>query len=102
MDDSSAPVTKGDLAGLATKADIVSLAATIKDIAALSLATKADLAQLKIELSAHFKQINEQFKLAREDSDRILDVVIAIEKKHTKRMDGHEKRIVVLEGAIAA
>lgn len=93
MDDSSAPATKGDLAALATKAD-------------LTFATKTDLQKLeqnlKNEMNVKFQKIDNQFKNAREDSDRILDVLVNIDKRLSGTVKDHEKRITILEEVMAA
>ena len=109
MDDSSAPATKGDLAAFATKADLAAFA-TKADLAALAAATKGDIAAQSAEMKTDLqtleqnimKAMDEQSKRAQEDSDRILDVVVNMDKRLTTKVKEHEKRISVLEGAMAA
>jgi hypothetical protein len=54
--------TRGDLADLATKADMAALSAATKDdIAALSAATKDDIADVRKEMGAFRLQVKDDF-----------------------------------------
>jgi hypothetical protein len=54
--------TRGDLADLATKADMAALAAATKaDMAALSAATKDDIADVRKEMGAFRLQVKDDF-----------------------------------------
>ncbi len=93
--------TKADLEALriATKADLEALRiATKADLEALRIATKADLTDEMLSLRNDMKMYSEK---AREDSDRILEVVVNMNTRLGGKVDDHETRITALEGQVA-
>ena len=50
-----------------------------------------------VKIDEKFVKIDEKFERVHEDSDRILDVLINVDKKMGTKIDDHEKRITRLE-----
>ncbi|MBI3335999.1 hypothetical protein HYZ98_00335 [Candidatus Peregrinibacteria bacterium] len=65
-----------------------------------SSATKADVQRLEQAMNEQFSKVNEQFKKVHEDIDRVLDVLVNVDKKLTKKTNDHEQRIARLEEVV--
>lgn len=51
-------------------------------------------------MNEQFSKVNEQFKKVHEDIDRVLDVLVNVDKKLTKKTNDHEQRIARLEEVV--
>ena len=67
-------------------------------------ATRGDLQRLEQRLersmNEKFKNMNEKFKNVDDGIDRVLAVLINVDKKLTKKVENHEERIKTLEQAL--
>lgn len=64
-------------------------------------ATKGDVQAVRADLQNLARSMNAQFSKVHEDIDRVLEVLVNVDKRLTGKVEDHEKRIVRLEEAVA-
>lgn len=60
-------------------------------------ATKADLQKLAISIRERFDIVDGKFERVHEDINRVLDVLVNVDKRLSTRIEDHEVRLVRLE-----
>ena len=72
----------------------------------LSPATKSDLRRMELAMQQGFQNMTQymdgRFNRVNDAIDRVLNVLVHVDKRDTRQHNNHEKRIVTLEKAMAA
>lgn len=100
MEDISSPATKTDLILVQSelRADIAELREGTKaDLLTVKSALKADISELKLALQQMSARMETGFRAAREDTDRVLNVVVNIDRSCGVQLKDHKRRIRKLE-----